>query len=215
MAASILPHYQLTRSDIITEVKTPVAVLVGPKGRGSNMAALVERSRLPESPVDVGLVIAPSPNSPALEVARGLGVATAVVPYGEDFGARLVAQLDGFHFLCLAGFMRMVPAEVLVAFPDRVLNIHPSLLPKFGGKGMYGEHVHTAVLAAGEHESGCTVHLVNEAYDEGKHLLQLSCRVETGDTPETLAKRVLGFEHQAYSQALWELAAKVGRREGQ
>jgi phosphoribosylglycinamide formyltransferase-1 len=98
--------------------------------------------------------------------------------------------------------MSMVPAPVLAAFPDRIFNVHPALLPKFGGKGMYGMHVHEAVVAAGETESGCTVHLVNEHYDEGRILLQLRCPALPDDTPETLAARVLTLEHQAYVQAL-------------
>lgn len=87
-------------------------------------------------------------------------------------------------------------------FPDRVLNIHPSLLPKYGGKGMYGIRVHEAVLAAGDSESGCTVHLVNEVYDDGAVLVQLRCPVEPGDTPETLAARVLECEKQAFPMAI-------------
>ncbi|HSI73564.1 MAG TPA: formyltransferase family protein, partial [Fimbriimonas sp.] len=86
--------------------------------------------------------------------------------------------------------------------PNRVLNIHPALLPKFGGKGMYGRRVHEAVLAAGETESGCTIHLVTPVYDEGPIILQKTCPVLEGDTPETLATRVLQVEHEAYPEAL-------------
>jgi phosphoribosylglycinamide formyltransferase-1 len=96
----------------------------------------------------------------------------------------------------------VLPLEVLSLFPNRVLNIHPALLPKFGGKGMYGHHVHEAVLAAGEAESGCSVHFVNERYDEGAVILQKVCPVLPDDTPDTLAARVLVLEHQAYPEAL-------------
>jgi phosphoribosylglycinamide formyltransferase-1 len=98
--------------------------------------------------------------------------------------------------------MRLLPEEVLAAFPNRVLNIHPALLPKFGGKGMYGMHVHEAVVAARETESGCTVHFVNEHYDEGAILHQRRCPVLPDDTPETLAARVLEQEHLAYPEAI-------------
>lgn len=108
----------------------------------------------------------------------------------------------GADFICLAGFMKLLPSEVLRAFPNRVLNIHPALLPKFGGKGMYGHHVHEAVLAAGEKESGCTVHLVTDQYDEGEILVQLCCPVRATDTPESLAARVLELEHRAYPEAV-------------
>ena len=98
--------------------------------------------------------------------------------------------------------MKKLPIEVLHRYPGRVLNIHPSLLPKFGGKGMYGHHVHEAVIAAHEPESGCTVHVVTENYDEGPIVLQLRCPVESGDSPDTLAARVLELEHRAYPLAI-------------
>lgn len=98
--------------------------------------------------------------------------------------------------------MRLLPSEVLERYPNRVLNIHPALLPKFGGKGMYGMHVHKAVVEAEESESGCTVHYVNERYDEGAIILQLRCEVRPTDTPEDVAARVLKLEHKAFAEAL-------------
>ena len=117
----------------------------------------------------------------------------------------LMDALSSCSIVCLAGFLRLLPTEVLNGFPGRILNIHPSLLPKFGGKGMYGIRVHEAVLAAGENESGCTVHLVSEHYDEGAILLQRRCAVLPDDTPETLAARVLKEEHIAYIQAIKDM----------
>lgn len=185
-----------------------IGILVGTKGRGSNMAAIIRACQSGEVPGTVIVVVAPSEASPALEVAREMGVPTKVVPFDENFGANLLASLEGCNVVCLAGFMRLVPTSVLEAFPDRVLNIHPALLPKFGGKGMYGHHVHEAVIAAGETESGCTVHAVNERYDEGPIILQLKCPVQPDDTPETLAARVLELEHKAFAQALASLGPK-------
>ena len=176
--------------------------MVGPKGRGSNMAALAAACATGMIDAEIAVVIAPKEGSPALDRANELGLKTAVVEPGEDFGERLLAAFEGCQVVCLAGFLRLLPAEVLAAFPDRVLNIHPALLPKFGGKGMYGHHVHEAVLAAGETESGCTVHLVNEKYDEGRILVQKRCPVHPEDTPDTLAARVLELEHEAYPEAL-------------
>jgi len=173
-----------------------IGILVGPKGRGSNMAAIV-RAGFP-----IHAVIAPTEDSPALKVARSLGTPTGVVEYGDDYGARLADALSGATLICLAGYMRLLPEEVLRAFPNRVLNIHPSLLPKFGGKGMYGKRVHEAVVEAGESESGCTVHWVTEHYDEGQIVLQAKCPVLPRDTPETLAARVLELEHRAYVDAI-------------
>lgn len=149
-------------------------------------------------PANVQVVVSPSPDAPALDEARKLGLSTAIAEAPED----LLNAFQGCNYICLAGFMRLLPAEILRAFPNRVLNIHPALLPKYGGKGMYGMKVHEAVLAAGEAESGCTVHLVNEQYDEGAILLQMRIPVMPDETPESLAKRVLQLEHEAYPLAL-------------
>jgi phosphoribosylglycinamide formyltransferase-1 len=108
--------------------------------------------------------------------------------------------------LVLAGFMRLIPAEMVNAFPDRIINIHPALLPNFGGKGMYGHRVHEAVIAAKEAESGITIHLVNERYDEGHQLAQFRCAVLSGDTPETLAERIHELEHAHYPAAIEKVA---------
>jgi phosphoribosylglycinamide formyltransferase-1 len=167
------------------------------------MRALVEACRDGRVPnAQVAVVVASNENAPALAVARELGVRTCVAPNEAD---ALLAAFQGCDAICLAGFLRLLPAELLRQFPDRILNIHPALLPKFGGKGMYGMHVHEAVVAAGETESGCTVHLVNERYDEGRILLQKRCPVLPDDTAETLAARVLVLEHQAFPEALAEV----------
>ena len=189
-----------------------VAVLVGTKGRGSNMAALVKAGQAGEMPAVVVLVVAPRSSTPALETAAELGVPTVVLDWKADgysaalMAALLDAQID---IVCLAGYMTLLPDAVLEGFPGRVLNIHPALLPKFGGKGMYGHHVHEAVIAAGEAESGCSVHLVTPVYDEGEVVVQLHCPVEADDTPETLAARVLTLEHQAYPMAVAEVWSRA------
>ena len=113
----------------------------------------------------------------------------------------------GADFIVLAGYMKRVPREVVRAFRDRMVNIHPALLPKHGGKGMYGLHVHEAVIAARERLSGATVHYVDEEYDHGRIVLQRSVPVFAEDTPETLAARVLEVEHTLYPDAIRQLAA--------
>lgn len=182
-----------------------IGVLIGPKGRGSNFRAIAEACRAGQVPGEVVVVVSPTSQSPALDYAESVGITTVhLSPKEEDYAERLRETLCvmGVEWVCLAGYLRLLPAEVLHAYPSRILNIHPALLPKFGGKGMYGIHVHEAVLAAGESESGCTVHWVSEQYDEGEAILQLRCPVLPDDTPETLAARVLSLEHQAYPQAL-------------
>ncbi len=185
--------------------KARLAILIGTHGRGSNMAAIADACARAELPAVVAVVVAPSDAAPALEVAREKGLYVVVLPYNADgYAAELLGGLrsNGCDWICLAGFMRLLPPEILAAYPEHILNIHPALLPKHGGKGMYGMHVHEAVLAAGDKESGCSVHMVNERYDEGRVVLQLRCPVVAGDTPETLASRVLELEHRAYAQAL-------------
>ncbi|RMG26070.1 MAG: phosphoribosylglycinamide formyltransferase [Armatimonadetes bacterium] len=194
-----------------------VAILVGSKGRGSNMEAIVRASQEPGFPMEVAVVFAPSDTAPAIERAQSLGVPVVVLPSEpEAFAQSLLREMAerNVDLLCLAGYMRLIPASVVEALRGRILNIHPALLPKFGGKGMYGMRVHEAVLAAGETESGATVHFVNERYDEGDILIQRRVPVLPNDTPETLAARVLEQEHRAYPEAIriwWERYGK-GRK---
>lgn len=173
------------------------------------MRAIADACSSGELPAKVKVVVAPHVDAPAAELAHELGLEVAVVsPTEPNYGTDLVKALKDCNWICLAGYARLLPLEVLDSFPHRVINIHPALLPKYGGKGMYGRHVHHAVLEAGEGETGCTVHLVTEAYDEGPRVLQMTCPVEPDDTPETLAARVLRLEHEAYPRALRELISR-------
>jgi phosphoribosylglycinamide formyltransferase-1 len=116
----------------------------------------------------------------------------------------------GIDLIVLAGFLWLIPAGLLQTFQGRIINIHPALLPKYGGKGMYGRHVHEAVLASGDKESGISIHYVNEVYDEGRIIFQARCRVEPGDTPETLAARIHQLEHLHYPLIIEELLKGTG-----
>ncbi len=125
--------------------------------------------------------------------------------YAEGEG--ILALLQGLNpdLIVLAGFLWKIPESIIAAFPDKIINIHPALLPKFGGKGMYGMHVHQAVINAGETESGITIHKVNEAYDQGSILLQKKTSIEAGDTPEALAKKIHALEYAHYPPAIASL----------
>ena len=169
------------------------------------MLALARGCQEGRVPAVVALVVSAAPDTPAVEAARALGLSVEVLPSrAEEYESALLGLLQRYEidWIALAGYLRLLPEGVLQAFEGRVLNIHPALLPKFGGQGMYGMRVHEAVLAAGETESGCSVHLVTENYDEGPVILQLRCPVEPSDTPQTLAQRVLELEHRAYPEAL-------------
>jgi formyltetrahydrofolate-dependent phosphoribosylglycinamide formyltransferase len=170
-------------------------VAVCASGGGSNLQALLDRLDS-EAAATIVLVLSDRPNARALERARAAGVAAEVFTDPSD-PAEWIRCL-GQHrvdLVVLAGYLKLVPAAVAEAYAGRMINIHPALLPHFGGRGMYGRRVHEAVLASGATESGVTVHLVDEEFDHGAVLAQVRVAVEPGDTPETLAARVLQQEH--------------------
>ena len=188
----------------------PIAVLVSGMGRGSNLAALRDACASGHIPGRVALVLGTRRDSPALERARDAGIAVSVVSprkyEGDEAGYAdaLLKVLQGRHIglLCLAGYMRRLPPPVVAAYRGRVMNIHPTLLPLFGGQGMYGENAHRAVLESGMKVSGCTVHFVGDDYDDGPIIAQRAVPVLDSDTPQTLATRVLEQEHLAYAEAV-------------
>lgn len=184
-------------------------VAVAVSGRGSNLAALV--SALGNDPrADVVLVLSDR-SAPALDFARSNGIIAHKLTDWTSPGSWFVA-LDALQIdlIVLAGYLRLVPPEVVAAYRDRIINIHPALLPSHGGAGMYGRKVHEAVLAAGDPVSGATVHLVDEVYDRGAILAQAVVPVLPGDTAEVLADRVLAEEHRLLPAAVIA-AAEHGR----
>jgi formyltetrahydrofolate-dependent phosphoribosylglycinamide formyltransferase len=182
-------------------------VAVAVSGRGSNLASLCDAVR---DVAEIVLVLSDR-EAPALELARSRDIPTHRLQQSAD-GAEWLRLLDGAKadLLVLAGYLRLVPAEVVAAWRGRIINIHPALLPKFGGRGMYGHHVHEAVIASGDAESGATVHLVDEVYDRGPLLGQARVPVLPGDTPQSLASRVLDAEHRLLPAAV-RAAAMHGR----
>jgi len=185
-------------------------VAVAVSGRGSNLEALL-RALGADAPARVVLVVSNRADAPALERAREHGVAAEVLSDPAD-PAEWLDRLahHRIDLLVLAGYLKLVPAAVIARYRDRILNVHPALLPAFGGRGMYGHHVHEAVLASGTRESGATVHLVDEVYDRGRILAQARVAVLPGDSAETLAARVLSVEHRLLP-AVVLAAAAAGR----
>ncbi|HEX5818950.1 MAG TPA: phosphoribosylglycinamide formyltransferase [Gemmatimonadales bacterium] len=185
-------------------------VAVAVSGRGSNLEALL-RALGDGGEARVVLVLSNRADAPALDRARERGIAAAVL---ADFrsGAEWLGLLErhGAELLVLAGYLKLVPTDVIARYRGRILNVHPALLPAFGGPGMYGHRVHEAVLASGATESGCTVHLVDEEYDRGAILGQRRVPVLPGDTPEALAARVLAEEHRILPAAVLA-AARAGK----
>ena len=178
-------------------------------GRGSNFMAILEAIREGNLDADVRLLLTNSPEAGALSIAREHDVSTFVVSKSDfedrdQFIQAMLSVLDehGVEFIALAGYMKKIPPEVITAYKNRIVNIHPALLPSFGGKGMYGHHVHEAVIARGCKVTGVTVHIVDEVYDHGPIVMQRCVSVEEEDTPESLAARVLKIEHKIYAEAL-------------
>ncbi len=173
-------------------------------GRGSNMVALIDAVKSGEIPASkVAVVISDKPKAAGLAKARERGVETVVIErHGrtrEEHDAEIISELNkrGVELVCLAGYMRLLSPSFVRSFPNRIINIHPSLLPAYPGLG-----VHERILAAGEKTSGCTVHYVNEHLDAGPIILQREVPVLDSDTPETLAARILEQEHGLYVEAI-------------
>ena len=185
-----------------------VAVLAS--GSGTNLQALIDRLKPAES-AELVLVLSNRPGAQALERARQAGIEQAVIQDPGDQG-EITSRLEtaGADLVVLAGYLKLVPAAVVSRFRNRMINIHPALLPAFGGPGMYGIKVHQAVIDSGAAVSGATVHLVSEEFDRGKIVAQWPVPVLAGDTAESLASRVLEVEHRLLPEVVLA-AARTGR----
>ena len=176
-------------------------------GGGTNLQALLDA--LQDSKVArVARVISNRPDAGALARARTAGVPTTVLRDTKD-PQELHAALGDAHLVVLAGYLKLVHPSVVARFRGRMINIHPALLPDFGGKGLYGHRVHEAVLASGAKQSGPTVHFVDEEFDRGPIIAQERVPVMPGDTPETLAARVLEAEHRLLPRVVLDLARRL------
>jgi formyltetrahydrofolate-dependent phosphoribosylglycinamide formyltransferase len=191
-----------------------IAVLAS--GGGTNLQAILDAVAEGKLDVEVALVASNRETAGALERARAAGVRAEWIPKGEDYDRRLLALLEEVapDLMVLAGYMKMISAETVQRFRHRMLNIHPALLPSFGGKGMYGIHVHEAVLEYGAKVTGVTVHLVDEEYDHGQVVAQVPVPVLERDTPESLQQRVLKVEHVLYPRVLQWFAQDRVRIDG-
>ncbi len=181
-------------------------------GTGSNARTIIDRfQNHPEDGIEIALLVSNKASAGALLMAAERNVPTLVVKRNAfNKTTELLDDLKRFDvdFIALAGFLWLIPAYLVRAYPNRMLNIHPALLPDYGGKGMYGANVHKAVKANGETESGITIHYVNEHYDEGDFVFQAAVRLDPDDSPEQIAERVLRLEHANYWRVIRELAIK-------
>lgn len=182
-------------------------------GSGSNAQKIIEHFQ--KHPlIDVEVLMSNNPKAYALDRAKALGIPSRVFNRDEFYKTTAIVdelkQLD-ISWIVLAGFLWLVPEQLVNAFPDRIINIHPALLPKYGGKGMYGMHVHKAVIDAGDKESGISIHFVNPIYDEGKLVFQASCEVDKNDTPEQVSKKVQELEHRHFPKIIEKLIIESSR----
>ncbi len=193
---------------------TPPNIVILVSGGGSNMVSLIEAERSGLLRAHVAGVIAGNHKAGAIQRAADYGVPARVIRKRDDeanFDALMLDALREYQadLIVEAGYLTILGQPVLDAYPRRILNIHPALLPKFGGMGYYGRHVHEAVLAAGERYSGATVHYTTEVVDGGEIIIQRSVPVLEGDTPDTLAARVLEVEHAILPQAVNIVAGQI------
>ena len=182
-----------------------IAILAS--GSGTNAEAIVNHFQN-HSEIRVVLILSNKQNAGVLDRADRLGIQKVVFSKTELESENFIELLKEKEvgLIILAGFLLKIPALLISSFPNKIINIHPALLPKYGGKGMYGHYVHEAVLNNKEKESGITIHLVNEAYDEGRHLFQVKLKVNDGESPDELASRIHKLEHQYFSEVVEKYA---------
>lgn len=202
----------------------PVHIAIFASGAGSNARKLLEHfnplapaagHRHQQTPAVIRLIVSNKPDAGVLNIAREYNVPVLILEKEKFFRANAyVNELKelGIDLIVLAGFLWKVPLSLIAAYPARIVNIHPALLPKYGGKGLYGHFVHEAVLNAGEKESGITIHYVDEHYDHGDHIFQDKVAVSPDDTPDTLARKVQRLEHAHFARVIDELIQKQNHR---
>lgn len=172
-------------------------------GSGTNAENIIRHFKN-HPQIEVAMLMSNKSDAYALTRASNLGISNAVFTRPEFLSGSVSESLEklGITHIVLAGFLWLIPENLTQKFPNRIINIHPSLLPAFGGKGMYGIRVHEAVKAAGANETGITIHLVNEHYDEGRILFQAKCSISDADTPEDIAQKVHALEYRHYPEII-------------
>jgi folate-dependent phosphoribosylglycinamide formyltransferase PurN len=209
-----------------TASSAPIHIAIFASGAGSNARKIIEhfekrglsssqvntasglaKAKSTAAPIKVSLIVCNVPGAGVLEIAKEKGIPTLMINKADFASTGYVESLHNseIQFIVLAGFLWKVPEVLVRAYPKAIINIHPALLPKYGGKGMYGARVHEAVIAAGEKESGITIHWVNEHYDEGAIIFQAKCSINANDTAETLANKIHALEHAHFAPTIEQL----------
>ncbi len=188
-----------------------IRIAIFASGAGTNAANIISYFQN-SSTVSVALVVSNKPGAGVLKIASNEKISALVIEKerflnGDAYLSELKAA--GINFVVLAGFLWKIPAALIAEYPNKIINIHPALLPKYGGKGMYGAKVHDAVISAGEKESGITIHFVNEHYDEGATIFQAICAIDQNDTADILANKIHSLEYAHFPKQIEQLMIKL------
>jgi phosphoribosylglycinamide formyltransferase-1 len=194
----------------MNEEVLPIRLAVFSSGQGTNAREIIryfheQGHRVLERPVEIALVVCNKPGAGVLQVAADAGIPVCLIEKEKFFrGSHYLEEFSrrDISFIVLAGFLWKIPSELIRAFPDRILNIHPALLPFYGGKGMYGKAVHEAVIASKDRESGISIHYVDEQYDHGRIFFQASFNISPEETAESLAEKIHVLEYKHYPRQI-------------
>lgn len=189
--------------------KKNIAVFIS--GKGSNALNIIQYFKSSEN-IEVSLIVSNRSDSGALQISKDTGVPFFIMNRTDFYEKnKLIEVLQAHHVqaIVLAGFLWLIPQKLIQLYPERIINIHPALLPKYGGKGMYGMNVHQAVKDHNEEETGITIHVVNEEYDKGKILLQQKVKLTEQDTPESIAQKVHALEYEYFPKTIEEYIEKI------
>jgi phosphoribosylglycinamide formyltransferase-1 len=187
-----------------------IRIAIFASGAGSNAQKIIDHFKNSDH-IIISLIVCNKPGAGVLSIAEKENIPSLLIDkekFFRGYGYTDVLKQAGIDFIVLAGFLWKIPDTLIQAYPGKIINIHPALLPNYGGKGMYGNFVHEAVIAAGEKESGITIHYVDGHYDNGDIIFQARCTISKNDTPATLANRIHQLEHEYYPQVIEKLLSK-------
>jgi len=194
----------------MAENKQPIYMAIFASGAGSNAQKIIDYFRNNDL-IKIALIVCTKPGAGVLNIAEQENISSILINREKFFNEDAyldVLKKDKIDFIVLAGFLWKVPSLLLQSYPNKIINIHPALLPKHGGKNMYGNHVHEAVIASGSKESGITIHYVDEHYDNGDIIFQAKCSVDENETAETLAQKIHLLEYKHYPVIIEEVISK-------
>lgn len=200
--------YHLSIANRLPTLNTPrINIAIFASGKGSNAQKIINHFKNDNAKARVALIVTNHPNAGVLKIAERENINWLIIERKKFYEDGYIDELKNYsiNFIVLAGFMWLIPSTLINAFPNKIVNIHPALLPKFGGKKMYGNFVHEAVIHAKEKESGITIHYVDEIYDNGKIIFQAKCNVDENETAETLANKIHSLEHEHYPRIVESL----------